>query len=153
MAFGDVRQHRTGSSGIKRSPTRVLIQVTDMSEELQLLAVNTASDALESCRKPKDIAGFIKKAFDEQLYPEWMCVVGQAFGRCDLTPSQDMILQAMTKAYLPSVIPFCEVKRHCVKLQVAEEQKEPNCSGQQGCESVLQASPPDSVAKVLRGGV
>ncbi|KAL5962785.1 Dynein light chain 2 cytoplasmic [Taenia solium] len=80
MAFGVVRRYRTGSSGTKWPPTRAIIQITDMAEELQLLAVNTASDALESCQKPRDIARFIKKTFDEQLYPGWMCVVGQAFG-------------------------------------------------------------------------
>ncbi|VDK36613.1 unnamed protein product [Taenia asiatica] len=80
MAFGVVRRYRTGSTGTKWPPTRAIIQITDMTEELQLLAVNTASDALESCQKPRNIARFIKKAFDEQLYPGWMCVVGQAFG-------------------------------------------------------------------------
>ncbi|CDS41791.1 dynein light chain [Echinococcus multilocularis] len=80
MAFGDVRRHSTGYSGTRWPPTRVIIRITDMTEEMQKMAVNTASDALESCHKLGDVAAFIKKSFDVQLYSGWMCVVGQSFG-------------------------------------------------------------------------
>lgn len=71
-----------------------------MTKELQLLAVNTASDALESCQKPRDIARFIKNTFDEQLYPGWMCVVGQAFGRWVHAPVQRVSYLAIMKNIL-----------------------------------------------------
>ncbi|VDM26381.1 unnamed protein product [Hydatigera taeniaeformis] len=86
MAMGIVGRHGIGSNHSKRPPIRVIIRITDMTEELQLMAVNTASDALDSCNKPRDIARFIKKTFDEQLYPGWLCVVGQAFGSALSSP-------------------------------------------------------------------
>ena len=61
--------------------TRAIIQTTDMTEEMQSTAVNTALDALEMYRAPVDIAAFIKKSFDLQLHPGWLCVVGRSFGR------------------------------------------------------------------------
>lgn len=67
---------------VSESPLiHAVVKVTDMTEEMQHMVVNTALDAMQSYWKPWDIAAFIKKKFDTMYYPSWMCVVGKSFGR------------------------------------------------------------------------
>nr|AAX30395.1 SJCHGC03263 protein [Schistosoma japonicum] len=60
--------------------TKAIIKSADMSEEIQVYAVDTAAEALETHTIEKDVASFIKKAFDKQYGPTWHCIVGKNFG-------------------------------------------------------------------------
>ncbi|BHF64183.1 hypothetical protein SprV_0200718200 [Sparganum proliferum] len=51
-----------------------------MSERMQQEAVNTAAEALQLYTVEWNIAGYIKKKFDEQFYSGWHCAVGRDFG-------------------------------------------------------------------------
>lgn len=59
----------------------VVIKIFDMSLEMQQDAIKTATLALESCKLEKDIAAYIKTAFDKRYKTtNWNCVVGRQFG-------------------------------------------------------------------------
>ena len=58
----------------------VVIKASDMTEELQNDAVQIAKQALDRYTVEKDIAAFIKNAFDRKHSPTWHCVVGHSFG-------------------------------------------------------------------------
>ena len=64
----------------KRSDLNAVIKNADMSEEMQLDAVDCASQALERYGIVKDIAAYIKKKFDKKYNPTWHCIVGRNFG-------------------------------------------------------------------------
>ena len=80
LACGCMRA-RNGPCSATHHLTMALIQTTDMTEEMQSVAVNTALDALEMYLSPGEIATFIKKSFDLQFHSGWLCVVGRSFGR------------------------------------------------------------------------
>lgn len=67
------------------SDMRVQIKNVDMPMEMQNRAVELAQKALASARAEqkigsRDIAGSIKKEFDQIYGPAWHCIVGKAFG-------------------------------------------------------------------------
>lgn len=66
-------------AGLNQAKGRV--KNADMSEEMQLFATTCAEEAMQQERIEKDIAAYIKKAFDKRYYPNWHCVVGRNFGR------------------------------------------------------------------------
>lgn len=63
------------------SEKKAIVKNSDMSEEMQLLAVNLAAEATEKYTLEKDIAAHLKKGFDRKYGPTWHCVVGRHFGR------------------------------------------------------------------------
>jgi len=70
-----------GESAIgKETNAKVVVKNVDMSEELQMAAIDTALAALEKFNMEKDIAAHIKKDFDRQYGVTWHAVVGKNFG-------------------------------------------------------------------------
>jgi dynein light chain LC8-type len=59
---------------------KAVIKVADMSDQMQMDAVEIATQALEKFSIEKDVAAHIKKEFDKQHNPTWHCVVGRNFG-------------------------------------------------------------------------
>ena len=59
---------------------KAVIKNADMSEEMQLDAVDCGTRALEKYSIEKDVAAFIKKEFDKKYNPTWHCIVGRNFG-------------------------------------------------------------------------
>lgn len=57
-----------------------VIKSSDMSEDMQVDAVNFAKQALDKYNVENDIACFIKKEFDKKYTPTWHCIVGRNFG-------------------------------------------------------------------------
>ena len=53
------------------SERKVVIENTDMYEEMQQYAVDCAKQALERCNTGEDIANFIKEEFDKKYNPKW----------------------------------------------------------------------------------
>jgi dynein light chain LC8-type len=56
------------------------IKNADMSEEMQQEAVECAITAFSTYSIEKDIAAYLKKAFDKQFGATWHCIVGRNFG-------------------------------------------------------------------------
>lgn len=63
------------SSGAKYS-----IKATDMTEEMQKDAIDTAIESVSKWDTERDIAASLKKDFDSKHGPTWHCVVGSNFG-------------------------------------------------------------------------
>ncbi|XP_071093162.1 dynein light chain LC6, flagellar outer arm-like [Haliotis cracherodii] len=61
------------------SEIKAVVKYTDMSEDMQQVAVDYAQ-ALEQFNIEKDIAEYIKKEFDKKYNPTWHCIVGRNFG-------------------------------------------------------------------------
>mmetsp|Transcript_76312 Transcript_76312/g.93718 ORF Transcript_76312/g.93718 Transcript_76312/m.93718 type:complete len:92 (+) Transcript_76312:121-396(+) len=59
---------------------KAVIKVSDMTEEMQLEAVDVSTQAMEKFSIEKDIAAYIKKEFDKKHNPTWHCIVGRNFG-------------------------------------------------------------------------
>lgn len=59
---------------------KAVIKNTDMSEDMQQEAIDSATQALEKYNIEKDIAEFMKKEFDKKYNPTWHCIVGRNFG-------------------------------------------------------------------------
>mmetsp|Transcript_46787 Transcript_46787/g.77689 ORF Transcript_46787/g.77689 Transcript_46787/m.77689 type:complete len:93 (-) Transcript_46787:539-817(-) len=62
------------------SKTKAVVKIADMSDEMQVSAVECATQALEKFSIEKDVAAYIKKEFDKNHTPTWHCVVGRNFG-------------------------------------------------------------------------
>ncbi|UJR19916.1 hypothetical protein I4U23_023048 [Adineta vaga] len=58
-----------------------VIKSTDMVDDMQQKAVDTAADGFDKYNIEKDIAAYIKKEFDREHGPTWHCVVGRSFGK------------------------------------------------------------------------
>lgn len=62
------------------------IYAVDMSDEMQLCAVDAAREALAAVQQKQGvspcsaIAAHIRGVFDKQYLPGWSCVVGRCFG-------------------------------------------------------------------------
>mmetsp|Transcript_28288 Transcript_28288/g.46507 ORF Transcript_28288/g.46507 Transcript_28288/m.46507 type:complete len:92 (-) Transcript_28288:259-534(-) len=59
---------------------KAVVKVSDMSEEMQLEAVDVATQAMDKFSIEKDVAAYIKKEFDRKHNPTWHCIVGRNFG-------------------------------------------------------------------------
>ena len=59
---------------------KAVVKVSDMSEEMQLEAVDVATVAMDKFSIEKDVAAYIKKEFDKKHNPTWHCIVGRNFG-------------------------------------------------------------------------
>jgi len=59
---------------------KAVVKIADMSTEMQVDAVASATAALDKFTIEKDVASFIKKEFDKKHGPTWHCVVGRNFG-------------------------------------------------------------------------
>ena len=53
---------------------------SDMPDEMQSNAIDIARKAVQTCDQERDIAAFVKKAFDKKYEAPWHCVVGRHFG-------------------------------------------------------------------------
>ncbi|VDD78436.1 unnamed protein product [Mesocestoides corti] len=62
------------------SDYKAIVKNADMSEEMQQAAADRAKEAMEQFSIEKDIAAYIKKAFDKDYSPTWHCIVGRNFG-------------------------------------------------------------------------
>ncbi|THH03345.1 hypothetical protein EW145_g6332 [Phellinidium pouzarii] len=71
---------KDSGSGSSSSLPKAVIKNVDMTEDMQLEAVDIASAALEKYSIEKDIAAQIKKEFDRRYGPTWHVVVGKNFG-------------------------------------------------------------------------
>ncbi|KAG5458913.1 MAG: dynein light chain 2, cytoplasmic-like protein [Olpidium bornovanus] len=71
---------RCSLPALKMSEKKVVIKNADMDEEVQQVAVENATRALEKYNVEKDIAAFIKREFDKKYGATWHCVVGRNFG-------------------------------------------------------------------------
>ncbi|SPQ95531.1 unnamed protein product (mitochondrion) [Plasmodiophora brassicae] len=58
---------------------KAVIKNADMSEEMQLDAVDCGTRALEKYSIEKDVAAFIKKEFDKKYNPTWHCIARLPF--------------------------------------------------------------------------
>ncbi|KAI9744479.1 MAG: Dynein light chain [Claussenomyces sp. TS43310] len=56
------------------------IKSADMTEDMQQEAIDVAQEGMSKFNIEKDIAQFIKKAFDDRKGPTWHCIVGRNFG-------------------------------------------------------------------------
>ncbi|CAD2104572.1 dynein light chain 1, putative [Plasmodium berghei] len=64
-----------------RKPNKnAVVKNVDMTEEMQIDAIDCANQALQKYNVEKDIAAHIKKEFDRKYDPTWHCVVGRNFG-------------------------------------------------------------------------
>ena len=59
---------------------KAVVKVSDMSEQMQLEAVDVATAAMEKFSIEKDVSAYIKKEFDKKHNPTWHCIVGRNFG-------------------------------------------------------------------------
>lgn len=59
---------------------KAIVKASDMTEDMQHAAIETATQAIEKFNIEKDIAAYIKKEFDKKYNPTWHCVVGRNFG-------------------------------------------------------------------------
>lgn len=59
---------------------RAVIKSADMSEDMQVDAIEFAIFAIETCVGNEKIATHIKKEFDKKYNPTWHCIVGRNFG-------------------------------------------------------------------------
>ena len=59
---------------------RAVVKNSDMPEEMQQDAVDSATTALGKFDIEKDIAAYIKDEFDKKYGPKWHCSVGRNFG-------------------------------------------------------------------------
>ena len=62
------------------SERKAVVKVSDMSEEMQLFAVDVATQGMDKFSIEKDVAAYIKKEFDKKHNPTWHCIVGRNFG-------------------------------------------------------------------------
>lgn len=62
------------------SNRKAVIKNADMAEDMQQVAVDVATQALEQYNLEKDISAYIKKEFDKKYSPSWHCIVGKNFG-------------------------------------------------------------------------
>ncbi|XP_015733679.1 dynein light chain 2, cytoplasmic-like [Coturnix japonica] len=56
------------------------IKDTDMVEEMQQQAIQSALLATEKYTVEREIAALIKREFEKKYSPTWHCVVGRKFG-------------------------------------------------------------------------
>ncbi|KAG7669080.1 putative Dynein 8 kDa light chain, flagellar outer arm [Nannochloris sp. 'desiccata'] len=63
---------------MSRGDKKTVIKSTDMTEEMQVEAVDTAKHALEKWNVEKDIAAYIKKEFDSRHGPTWHCILASS---------------------------------------------------------------------------
>ncbi|KAK6176773.1 hypothetical protein SNE40_015008 [Patella caerulea] len=56
-----------------------IIKHVDMSQDMQQDAIAVTTQAIEKFTFEKDIAGFIRKEFNQKYNPTWHCVVGRNF--------------------------------------------------------------------------
>ncbi|WVQ81182.1 hypothetical protein IAT38_003304 [Cryptococcus sp. DSM 104549] len=68
---------KTGPDG---QPYKAVIKNVDMSEEMQLKAVDTVFASFDRYDQEKDMAMYVKKQFDRLYGTTWHCVVGKNFG-------------------------------------------------------------------------
>jgi dynein light chain LC8-type len=59
---------------------RTVIKNVDMSDEMQIDAIDIATQALDRFNIEEDIAAYVKTEFDKMYNPTWHCVVGRSFG-------------------------------------------------------------------------
>merc|ERR1712096_145111 len=71
-------KHSSTMSGVDQR--KAVVKVSDMSEEMQLEAVDIATQAMEKFSIEKDVAAYIKKEMDKKHNPTWHCIVGRNFG-------------------------------------------------------------------------
>lgn len=64
----------------RKSNKNAVVKNVDMPEEMQVDAIDCASQALLKYTVEKDIAAHIKKEFDRKYDPTWHCIVGRNFG-------------------------------------------------------------------------
>ncbi|CRH02565.1 dynein light chain 1, putative [Plasmodium relictum] len=64
----------------RKANKNAVVKNVDMTEEMQIDAIDCASQALQKYNVEKDIAAHIKKEFDRKYDPTWHCVVGRNFG-------------------------------------------------------------------------
>ncbi|KAB8304440.1 hypothetical protein DID88_008893 [Monilinia fructigena] len=56
------------------------IKSVDMSDDMSDEAIEVCRQAMAKHSVEKDIAQYVKKAFDEKRGPTWHCIVGRNFG-------------------------------------------------------------------------
>lgn len=59
---------------------KLSIHFSDVPQDLQIIAVEQASNLIESKKPPNEIAKIIKQTFDKEYFPNWHCIVGNQFG-------------------------------------------------------------------------
>jgi dynein light chain LC8-type len=62
------------------SEQKAVIKNADMSDEMQLTAIDVSAQAISKFNIERDIAAYIKKEFDKKYNPTWHCIVGRSFG-------------------------------------------------------------------------
>lgn len=68
------------SGAADNSPPKATVKSSDMESDMQQVAVDTCIEAMDKYQVEKDIAAWIKKAFDKKYGPTWHVVVGKNFG-------------------------------------------------------------------------
>ena len=62
------------------SEQKAVIKNADMSDEMQLTAIDVSAQAISKFNIERDIAAYIKKEFDKKYNPTWHCIVGRSVG-------------------------------------------------------------------------
>ena len=60
--------------------SEAMIRNVEMSESMQLAALECALQAFRRHHVEQDIAAHIRHEFDERYKPSWHCIVGRSFG-------------------------------------------------------------------------
>mmetsp|Transcript_3682 Transcript_3682/g.10578 ORF Transcript_3682/g.10578 Transcript_3682/m.10578 type:complete len:98 (+) Transcript_3682:170-463(+) len=69
---------------VERKERVLRVLKAEMPEDLKTKAAEVGNQALDAHEVEKDVAQFVKKAFDEASPGTWHCVVGRNFG-CSIT--------------------------------------------------------------------
>jgi dynein light chain LC8-type len=78
------------------------IKNADMNEEMQQEAVECAVTAFGMYTVEKDIAAYLKKAFDKKYGATWHCIVGRNFGSfVTHGKARDMVFRAHARMQAP----------------------------------------------------
>ncbi|KAL7065609.1 hypothetical protein AAHC03_025442 [Spirometra sp. Aus1] len=59
---------------------KLVIKAVEMPNDMQNEVFEVTQTALQRCSLEKDIAGYIKKAFDSKYGKNWQCITGKHFG-------------------------------------------------------------------------
>lgn len=73
-------QHLPEGAQRRSTIPRIVVKKTDMSEDMQRVAVELSLCALSKYELERDMARFLKTQFDQRFQPTWHCVVGKHFG-------------------------------------------------------------------------
>ena len=77
-----------------------MIKSVDMKDEVKLFAEKVTTDALGMFAIEQEIAGHIKREFDQAYGPSWHCTVGRRFGTYVTHETKNYIFMSVGNLYI-----------------------------------------------------